>query len=91
MGSYDIQLYFDVLQDNVNERDLIGKLENEVDKVTSSMEEGGHRLDDITFDPAALNTELVKKDRELNAKVRKLTFSFGLIVLLCDAFPFYNL
>ncbi|XP_060555067.1 centrosomal protein of 290 kDa-like [Ruditapes philippinarum] len=51
-----------------NEKELIIKLETEVEKVTSNMEDGGHRPDDISHDPAALNTELAKKDRELNAK-----------------------
>ncbi|XP_053407829.1 centrosome-associated protein CEP250-like isoform X3 [Mercenaria mercenaria] len=55
-------------KNGVNEKELIGKLENEVEKVTSNMEIGGQRPDDISHDSAALNTELAKKDRELNAK-----------------------
>lgn len=70
------------MQDNTPDKEIIAKLEKEVEKVTLSLENGGLRGDEKNLDSTALNTELAKKDRELIAKVTKLTISSPYLCLV---------
>ncbi|XP_076472197.1 uncharacterized protein LOC143301638 isoform X3 [Babylonia areolata] len=51
-----------------NDRDLVQQLQTEVKHLKQDLGNAGYRKDDIFTDPAALKTELDRKDRELTAK-----------------------
>ncbi|XP_070212743.1 golgin subfamily B member 1-like isoform X2 [Littorina saxatilis] len=51
-----------------NDRDLVQHLQTEVKHLKQDLSNAGYRKDDIFTDPAALKTELDRKERELSAK-----------------------
>ena len=61
------------LQNLTSEKELIEKMEKEVERVRAELTDGGHRPSDISMDTGALTIELAKKDRELAAKVIQRT------------------
>ncbi|WAR21536.1 hypothetical protein MAR_015510, partial [Mya arenaria] len=55
-------------EDSLNNKEVIERIEHEVNKVVSTLADKGRHPDNIMHDPAALSTELAKRDRELAAK-----------------------
>ena len=57
------------LQNKKNDRDLVQQLQTEVKHLKQDLGNAGYRKDDIFTDPAALKTELDRRERELSTKV----------------------
>lgn len=59
-----------MIQNKKNDRYIVQQMQSEIKHLKQDLSNVGYRKDDIFTDPAALQTELDHKDRELNTKVR---------------------